>query len=358
MGETRMSSPPRSRFRSRSRTRNREREQDRDQTRRRDGERNRYCPECESAQVTTSASGERVCPDCGLVVDETRIDRGPEWTAYSHAEKQEHSRVGAPITQTMHDRGLTTAIDWRDEDAAGRALSDRQREQMARLRQWQERIRTSGAGERTLQFALGEIDRMASALGVPQSVREVACVLYRRALTDDLIRGRSVEGVTAAALYAACRRGGLPRSLDEITEVSRIERKEIGRTYRYLARELGLDMEPVDPSRYVPRFRSALGLSEAVETTAAEVVDRAAAKGALSGKSPIGFAAGALYVASLLCDEDVTQEDVAAVAQVTSVTVRNHYQAQADALGLSAGNDLSNGTSALLRRDREDPTSD
>src|SRR6056297_2558202 len=203
------------------------------------------CPECESESITSSDGGELICEECGLVVEEDNIDMGPEWRAFNHSERQSKSRVGAPTTQTRHDKGLTTTIDWKDKDAYGRSLSSEKRSQMHRLRKWQERIRTKDAGERNLQFALSEIDRMASALGVPRSVREVASVIYRRALNEDLIRGRSIEGVATSALYAACRQEGIPRSLDEVAEVSRVPQKEIGRTYRYIAPALSLEMQPV-----------------------------------------------------------------------------------------------------------------
>jgi len=292
------------------------------------------CPECGSDNIVTDADqGELVCDDCGLVIDERQIDRGPEWRAFNHSERQSKSRVGAPITETMHDRGLTTTIDWKDKDAYGRSLSSEKRSQMHRLRKWQERIRTKDAGERNLQFALSEIDRMASALGVPRSVREVASVIYRRALNEDLIRGRSIEGVATAALYAACRQEGIPRSLDEVAEVSRVPQKEIGRTYRYISQELGLELKPVDPKQFVPRFASALDLSEEVQAKATEIIDVSAEQGLLSGKSPTGFAAAAIYAASLLCNEKKTQREVADVAQVTEVTIRNRYQEQIEAMG-------------------------
>jgi transcription initiation factor TFIIB len=173
----------------------------------------RTCPECDAAALVRSGDGSELsCDDCGLIVEEEAIDRGPEWRAFNHQERQSKSRVGAPTTQTMHDKGLTTTIDWKDKDAYGRSISSKKRSQMHRLRKWQERIRTKDAGERNLQFALSEIDRMASALGVPRSVREVASVIYRRALKEDLIRGRSIEGVATSALYAACRKEGIPRS--------------------------------------------------------------------------------------------------------------------------------------------------
>jgi len=208
----------------------------------------RSCPECDSTTLTRSSNGSEIsCEDCGLILEEETIDRGPEWRAFNAAERDNKSRVGAPTTQTMHDKGLTTTIDWKNQDAYGRSLSSEKRSQMNRLRKWQERIRTKDAGERNLQFALSETDRMASALGVPRSVREVASVLYRRALDEDLIRGRSIEGVATGTLYAACRMEGIPRSLDEIAAVSRVDRMEIGRTYRYISKELSLEMQPVDP---------------------------------------------------------------------------------------------------------------
>jgi transcription initiation factor TFIIB len=294
------------------------------------------CPECDSERLVNNDGVELVCEGCGLIVEQDQIDHRPEWRAFTHQERQSKSRVGAPTTQTMHDKGLTTGIDWKDKDASGNALSSEKRSQMHRLRKWQERIRTKGAGERNLQQALSEIDRMASALNVPRSVREVACVLYRRALEEDLIRGRSIEGAATAALYAACRQEGIPRSLNEVAEVSRVDRQEIGRAYCSISHELGLEMKPVDPREYVPRFCSDLGLSKDVQATTCEIIETTAEQGLLSGKSPTGYAAAAIYAASLLCNEKKTQTEVATVAQVTEVTIRNRYQEQIEAIDIQA----------------------
>ena len=292
------------------------------------------CSECGSGNlVQHSDQGERICNECGLVVEEAMIDSGPEWRAFNHQEQQEKSRVGAPTTQTMHDKGLTTQIDWKDKDAYGRSISSKKRSQMNRLRKWQERIRTKDAGERNLQFALSEIDRMASALGVPRSVREVTSVIYRRTLQEDLIRGRSIEGVATAALYAGCRQEGLPRSLEEISGVSRVERIEVSRTYRYISNELGLRLRPIDPKQYVPRFCSKLDLPQEVEVKANEIIDETADP-LLSGRGPTGFAAAAIYSAALLCNEKKTQREVADAAQVTEVTIRNRYQEQIEMLDI------------------------
>jgi len=283
------------------------------------------CPECGGRLESDTERGETVCSECGLVVEEDEIDRGPEWRAFDSAEKDEKSRVGAPTTKMMHDEGLSTNIGWQDKDAYGNSLSSRQRQKMQRLRTWNERFRTRDSKERNLKQALGEIDRMASALGLPENVRETASVIYRRALDDDLLPGRSIEGVATASLYAAARQAGTPRSLDEVANVSRVGKDEIARTYRYIARELGLEIEPADPKSYVPRFASDLELSDEAERRARQLLDSAQKAGIHSGKSPVGLAAAAVYAASLLTNEKVTQNEVSEVADISEVTIRNRY---------------------------------
>ena len=290
-----------------------------------DEEESLVCPECGGSLLSDSERGETVCEDCGLVVEEDEIDPGPEWRAFDSKEKDRKSRVGAPTTNMMHDKGLSTNIGWQDKDAYGNSLSSRQREKMQRLRTWNERFRTRDSKERNLKQALGEIDRMASALGLPENVRETASVIYRRALDEDLLPGRSIEGVSTASLYAAARQAGTPRSLDEIANVSRVGKDEIARTYRYVVRELSLEIQPADPESYVPRFASDLNLSEEVERRARQLLQNAKAEGVHSGKSPVGLAAAAVYAASLLTNEKVTQSEVSEVASISEVTIRNRY---------------------------------
>ena len=284
------------------------------------------CPECGARLEADTERGETVCTECGLVVEEDEIDRGPEWRAFDSAEKDEKSRVGAPTTNMMHDKGLSTNIGWQDKDAYGNSLSSRQRQKMQRLRTWNERFRTRDSKERNLKQALGEIDRMASALGLPENVRETASVIYRRALDEDLLPGRSIEGVATASLYAAARQAGVPRSLDEVERVSRVEKMELTRTYRYVIRELNLEVKPADPESYVPRFASDLELSDEVERRARELIESARTDGLLSGKSPVGLAAAAVYASALLCNEKVTQSEVSEVADISEVTIRNRYK--------------------------------
>lgn len=272
--------------------------------------------------------------NCGLVLTDRIIDEGPEWRAFDQEQRDKRARVGAPLTFTIHDKGLSTMIDWRNRDSYGKDLAPKRRAQIYRLRKWQRRIRVSDATERNLAYALSELDRMASSLGLPRNVREIAAMLYRRAVEQRLIRGRSIEGVAAAALYAACRQSRIPRTLDEVAEVSRVGKKEIGRSYRFIARELHLSIPPTSPIDYVPRFISELKLLGEVQAEAIQILKQAANKGLTSGRGPTGVAAAAIYVASVLANSRRTQREVAAVARVTEVTVRNRYKELVEKLDL------------------------
>ncbi|VUT23918.1 MAG: Transcription initiation factor IIB [Candidatus Methanolliviera sp. GoM_asphalt] len=293
------------------------------------------CPRCGSRKLIQDYKrAELVCEDCGFVLDDNIIDPGPEWRAFDHDQRMGRSRTGPPATYTIHDKGLSTMIDWTDKDSYGKTISSTDKAQLYRLRKWQRRIRVNDATERNLAFALSELDRMASALSLPRDVREASALVYRRAVEKNLIRGRSIEGVATAALYAGCRECSVPRTLNEIAAVARVNRKEIGRTYRFIARELKLNFLPISPTAYISRFCSALKLSEAVEAKALETIQRAKEKELTSGKGPTGVAAAAIYIASIVCGEKRTQREVADVVGVTEVTIRNRYKEIASEFGL------------------------
>lgn len=301
-----------------------------------EAERN-VCSECGGDLIEDESQGELVCSDCGLIDDDVVIDRGPEWRAFDANERDTKSRVGAPTTKTMHDKGLSTNIGWQDRDANGNALSASQRTKMNRLRKWNERYKTEDSKDRNLKHALGEIQRMASALGLSKQVEETAGVLYRRCLDKDLLPGRSIEGVSTACLYAAARQCNTPRTLDEFYPVSRIgddkgnspdSTSSIDRTYRYVMRELNLEIKPVDPRKYLNRILNDLPVEskEAIRARAEEIISAAEDENLHSGKSPTSLASGAIYAASLLENERVTQREIAKVANSTEVTIRNRYQ--------------------------------
>src|SRR5712691_8750542 len=94
--------------------------------------------------------------------------QGPECRAVDVEQGERRARTGAPMTYTIHDKGLSTTIGWKNKDSYGKSIPTRNRAQLYRLRKWQRRIRVSNATERNLAFALSELDRMASGMGLPR----------------------------------------------------------------------------------------------------------------------------------------------------------------------------------------------
>ena len=293
------------------------------------------CSECGSEHLIRDYErGELGCGDCGIVISDQIIDQGPEWRAFDSAQNEQRARTGAPMTMMIHDKGLSTEIGWKNKDSYGKSIPTRNRAQMYRLRKWQRRIRVSNATERNLAFALSEMERVSSGIGLPRNIRESAAVIYRGAVNKNLIRGRSIEGVVAASIYAGCRQCNVPRTLDEISAASRVNRKEIGRTYRFMARELQMKLMPTSPKDYISRFCSELKLSGDTQSRTLEILKEADERELISGRGPTGVAAAAIYIASILTGERRTQREVADVAGVTEVTIRNRYKELSAKLGI------------------------
>ncbi|MBI2662671.1 transcription initiation factor IIB [Candidatus Woesearchaeota archaeon] len=281
------------------------------------------CPECASKNIFRDAEkGETICRDCGLVIEDRMIDFSQEWRDFEDDGGGSKRRTGAPSSQTQFDQGLGTEVGTTSDFY--KLGSDRERDKFFRLRKWN--IRISTAIERNLKVALAELKRVSSFLKLPKSVEEEAARIYRLAVQKGLVRGRSMESVIAGALYAACRRHEIPRTLDEMGEASGIEKKEIGRTYRFVTRELGINIKPSNPADYIPRFASALKLSPETQSKAVEILELARDIELTSGRGPTGIAAASLYVSSLIHGEKRTQREVADVAGVTEVTIRNRYK--------------------------------
>ena len=285
------------------------------------------CTECGSTElILDHESGEFVCKECGFVISSTLLDRGPEWRAFDAEQMEKRPRVGAPLNWTMHDKGLSTIIDWSGRDVYGKKLKPMQRAQVYRMRKWHRRSKVSGSTDRNLIFALSELTKVSYKLNLPKNVVETAATVYRRVVRQGLIRGRSIQGVAAASIYMACRQCNVIRTLEEVAKAAHISKKEGGRNYRFLLRKMRTKVPQVDPRNYVSKFVSRLDLSGDTERIAMKILEMASEMRLTGGRGPGGIAAAATYIASQLTGDRRTQGEIARGANVTEVTIRNRYK--------------------------------
>ncbi|EMA60841.1 transcription initiation factor IIB [Halorubrum lipolyticum] len=274
------------------------------------------CPECGGRTRVDSA--ERVCADCGLVVEADRIDHGPEWRSFDDDDANP-KRTGAPLTRSRHDRGLSTEI--------GRStrVKGRKRRRLARMRTQHNRAQISTKRDRNKVYAYTEIRRLTGVLELPDSVRDTACTLFDSAQDESLLRGRSLEGFAAACVYVACRTADVARTVEEICGEAKATVDEHQAAFDAMNRELGLPIAPTGPAEYLPRFASDLDCDAGVERRAGELAERAVEEGIANGRNPVGVAAACLYTAARELDAECTQQEAADAAGVTPVTVRRTY---------------------------------
>jgi len=302
------------------------------------------CPECNGDLVIDDV-GDRICDDCGLVYDDTNIDRGPEWRNFDDGlVRRNPSRVGAPVSQLYHDKGLSTQIGSVKHDGNGNSISTKKKKKMRRLRKWDSRHKIKSS-ERGLRFALTEIERMGSALGLSDGVRQTAAVLYRQCFDEDIIVGFAIEAVATACLYISARQYGVPRTLKEFYVVCRLSGGSgndnphitlIGRVYREIVSELGLTMDLVDPEKYLDRYITELDLDNRMDIRddALKFIEAVKSENKHSGVRASSLAATAVYCSAGINDQYRTQLVVCDVSDLSVETLRNRYQEFCDVVGI------------------------
>jgi len=285
------------------------------------------CEECGSSNLLRDyETSELTCQACGIVVSNTELSTGPEWRAFDQQQRDKLPRVGAPVTWTIHDKGLSTTIGWQNRDASGRKLSPEQRARLYRLRKWHRRSKVSDSTQRNLAHALSEMSKISNKINLPRNVIETSSMIYRRAIQKQLIRGRTIQSVAVASIYMACRQCSVIRTLEDVANAANITKKEAARNYRFLLRELKSSVPQVNPQGYISKMVNKLELTGDTEKLAMAILTQASEMKLTSGRGPAGIAASCIYISSQLTNERRTQGEIAKEAQVTEVTIRNRYK--------------------------------
>jgi len=282
------------------------------------------CPSCGNKKIVTDQNtGELFCGKCGIVITDKIVDASAEWRSFSNEGGTDPTRTGAPTSLTMHDRGLSTIIGTVNKDASGKPLSTSMKSTIERLRTWDSRSQTNSSADRNLRQALNEMNKLKDKLSLSDTVIQKSAYIYRKALEKKLVRGRSIQGLVAACLYAACRNTETPRTLQDISNGMNVRKKDIARCYRLIFRELELKMPVVDPIKGVSRIASIAELGEKTKRKAIEILNQAKDSGLVAGKDPMGIAAASLYLACISTGEIKSQKEISLASGITEVTIRN-----------------------------------
>ena len=284
--------------------------------------RSRDCKCGNTKEIVDAESGETVCTGCGVVIQERTEIRLPD--VYNPEDQTKKNRSqGSGTTILRHDMGLCTVIGNENRDAAGKPLASSMKTTIGKLRKWDSKSRLAKPGDSGLKKALRELNRLKNAMGMSNSIAERAAYVYRKAVENRLVRGRSITAVVTASLYIACREAGTARTLKDMEIGSNTSRKEIARCYRCLVNEMDMKIPIVDTTHCVIRIANWVGTTEKTKRYAVDLIKKAQKHEVSAGKDPMGLAAGALYIACTMHGEYKTQRDIARSANVTDMTIRN-----------------------------------
>lgn len=291
------------------------------------------CPECRIFPPDIQerfSEGDMVCGNCGLVLGDRIVDTRSEWRTFSNDDQgnDDPSRVGDAGNPLLDDHQLDTIIaQGMPGSNLGRDLS---------------RVQNKSAHDKrdnTLQSAFSRISQMCEAYSLPKMVQDSAKQAFKLSHDDPKLKGKSIESLMAAAIFFACRHSGVPRSFKEMWILTKVPKKEIGRTFKIMEKlllELGIKtsnqvsdegkLSQTTAEDLMRRFCSHLGLSLQVTRAAECIAKRAKDEGTLAGRSPTSIAAAAIYFAAGLFGEGLTAAQISDKAGVSDGTIKTSYK--------------------------------
>jgi transcription initiation factor TFIIB len=279
---------------------------------------------CKSThRIMDEARAETHCAECGLVFDATELLATAPPPREAGATEGSGRGIGPFARPGGARRSLGSTLSL-TRDGQGKRLDWHRRYEFQHLRRVMQRQTarvTDGPLDRSP--ARSEIALAVTKMGLPPLVLAEAEEVYREAKNRGLFRGRSLPASVGAAVYAACRRYSIPRTLGEVTEAVGGRRSEVGRTFKVIQRGAGLQIPGVGTKAFLARYAEELALSPAVRSNVEAMLDEARQDAELSGLSPHGLVAALIYLAAEKNGEHRSRAQVARVTTVTEVTLRS-----------------------------------
>jgi len=292
------------------------------------------CKEDPPNLVEEYSSGDLVCGSCGLVISDRTIDIRSEWRTFSNDDQgnDDPSRVGDGANPLLNGSQLQTSIAF--GDGAGRTR-DLQRAQNKS---------SHDKSTKTLMAAYKEIGSHCDAVGIPKNVSDTAKHLFK--LVDDAkaFKGKSQDALIAGCIFIACRQCGVARTFREIYALTRVSKKDIGRTFKALEKFFASNKN-LSTGGHVPtsedyklttstsahdlclRYTSQLGLKDQKFVKVSQgLADKMSTVGDLAGRSPLSVAAACIYMASYLLGKPKSAKEISQVAGVSDGTIRTAYK--------------------------------
>lgn len=275
------------------------------------------CISCTGKLIFDLEKNEQICSSCGIVTEHD-IEHNSNYDLGHSLGNNE------PTSSMMYDISLSTLIDKKNVDASGKQILGSFN--MEKLRRLNKFTISNDSKIRNLNKAMADIRRITGILGFGNMIAERASYIYRKALNKGLIRGRSITGISVAAIYIACKDTGVSFPIDKINDyVENISKKTTVHYYKFLLRQMKMSVSIPEPSQNISKIAARAKLGGRTQRKALDILSQIGDDPVIIGKKPISVAAAALYMAALETKEYTTQLRLAVASDLTTITIRKRY---------------------------------
>ena len=286
-------------------------------------EQNEECKNCRGETVVFDhGTGEKICSGCGVVLSVERENVDPLLDMNTNISSM---NLGTPSSLAHHDKNLSTMISYSNVDADGVAIRVEQRSAIQRMRRWNKISNNNRSYHRNLKNAFAILIRIKDKLSLSDTIVEKSAYYYRKILDQNLIKGRSIKGFVVACVYASCREMNVPRTIEEIAEISDADKIFAGKCYRLLVRKLKVRLPSIDSTSHLARIANNANISEKTLRHAIQMMSQIKDDPISFGKDPCAIAVAVLYGACLEKGEKTSQSRISLAGNVSVVTLRKRF---------------------------------
>ena len=284
---------------------------------------NEECKNCKGETVVFDhGTGEKICSGCGIVLSVEREIVDPLLDMNTNLSSM---NLGTPSSLAHHDKNLSTMISYSNVDADGVAIRVEQRSAIQRMRRWNKISNNNRSYHRNLKNAFAVLIRIKDKLSLSDTIVEKSAYYYRKILDQNLIKGRSIKGFVVACVYASCREMNVPRTIEEIAEISDTDKIFAGKCYRLLVRKLKVRLPSIDSTSHLARIANNANISEKTLRHAIQMMSQIKDDPISFGKDPCAIAVAVLYGACLDKGEKTSQSRISLAGNVSVVTLRKRF---------------------------------
>ncbi|EON65379.1 hypothetical protein W97_04617 [Coniosporium apollinis CBS 100218] len=298
------------------------------------------CPECKEFppnHVDEPASGDVVCGSCGLVLMSHVVDMRSEWRTFANDDQgnDDPSRVGEAANPLLNGSQLQTSIAFGDGGSRSRDLHRAQNKVI------------HDKGNKSLQAAYKSISSLCDNADLPSTVADMAMHLFKQSQDAKILKGKSQDAIIASCIFIAARKMSVGRTFKDIYAVTKVSKKEIGRTFKILERFFATQTTKqkrtvqggavmpneeytrtttTTPAEVAARVCNQLSLDKNTSMIVQKFCEKVRETGVLDGRSPLSTGSACVYFVSHLMGQGKSAKEIQMTNQVSDGTIRTAYK--------------------------------